>query len=763
MPHGIPFGPSRRSFLQFLSTGAAAALVSPRVLAGSSQSVYPELTKLLANHKKVGMISPQKTYRMMEWEFQVPPEAKFNINLEAALQASQEAGAESIMFYSQDCWGYAFYPTQVSVRHPNLTFDLYGKEVELAHAKGISAVTYYSLQFNHQIVHSHPDWGWVNQEGKQQKLRWPIVCLDSPYRQIVLGMMEEIFSHYPSDMLFLDSFGIQFWMYHSQGLDPFCFCRYTEEAWNQDHPGDPYREGFKTREGWERRYQWHQRRTTNEMLDAILAIARKHRPGIPLSLNGGPEQFPNSIMQKVSYIYNEPVTTNTGISLGSILARGWGRPDYQAGVFTQFGYVDKYPGVVPRVQADALIVQNARTFFVGNAPVLSDIDGQGYSTRWFKVAKEAWEDVRQVDGLLEGLEPVYSTAMLYSETTREELDRQKRPLDFRQSATGALETLVYAGRPVESIPEIRLSGPLLEQFDSLVLPEVDVLSDSHVALIREWVRKGGTLVASYKCGLLDEHFQPRSNFPLADVLGVDLVSEERKYAYDQDGKFKEGMVAVYLESAGHPLAKPISDGTVGLPGSFLKLRRTTAEEVMRFRLPVMVEDLPKDKWFNWGAPPPGTETAGPGAVYNKFGQGRALYIGAPVFRAIHSATGWGITDRPFWIREWIPSLMQQLDPNPIAELIPVPFTEYVHGTFFYAKSKRFILVQILNAVELATKGKYSGSSGVELWLDSDRLKLTGAETVWPQKQTLEIQSRGGRTRIFIPSVDRYMALYLSLA
>jgi hypothetical protein len=336
-------------------------------------------------------------------------------------------------------------------------------------------------------------------------------------------------------------------------------------------------------------------------------------------------------------------------------------------------------------------------------------------------------------------------------------------LDFRQSATGALETLIYAGRPVESIPEIRLSAPLLEQFDSLVLPEVDVLSDTHVALIREWVRNGGTLVASYKCGLLDEHFQTRSNFPLADVFGVDLVSEERKYAYDQDGKLKEGMVAVYLESTGNSLAKPISDSTVGLPGSFLHLRRTTAEEVMRFRLPVMVEDLPKDKWFNWGAPPPGTETGGSAVVYNKFGQGQAVYIAAPIFRAIHAPTGWGITDRPFWIREWIPALMQQLHPNPIAELTPVPFTEYVHGTFFYDKSKRFILVQILNAVELATKGKYRGTSDVELGLDSDRLNVSGAEIVWPQKQTLKIQNRGGRTRIFVPSVDRYLALYLKLA
>src|SRR3990172_8913497 len=124
----------------------------------------------------------------------------------------------------------------------------------------------------------------------------------------------------------------------------------------------------------------------DSMLDSISAIARKHRPEIVLSLNGGPEQFPNEIMRKVSYIYNEPVTTNTGISLGSIMARGWGRPNYQAGVFTQFGYVDHYPGVVPRVQADALIVQNARTFFVGNAPLVSDIDGQGFSKRWFGVA-----------------------------------------------------------------------------------------------------------------------------------------------------------------------------------------------------------------------------------------------------------------------------------------------------------------------------------------------------------------------------------------
>lgn len=97
--------------------------------------------------------------------------------------------------------------------------------------------------------------------------------------------------------------------------------------------------------------------------------------------------------------------------------------------------------------------------------------------------------------------------------------------------------------------------------------------------------KRGELVASYKCGLRDEQHHPRSNSPLADVLGVDYLSEERKYAYDADGKLKERFLSTYIESAGHPLAKLFGPSTVGLSGSFLNVKRTTAEEVMRYRLP----------------------------------------------------------------------------------------------------------------------------------------------------------------------------------
>jgi hypothetical protein len=67
--------------------------------------------------------------------------------------------------------------------------------------------------------------------------------------------------------------------------------------------------------------------------------------------------------------------------------------------------------------------------------------------------------------------------MLYSTSTVRELDAQKRPVYFRRSNLGALETLSYAGRPVKSLPEFRLTNDGLKQFEVLVVPEVEVLSD----------------------------------------------------------------------------------------------------------------------------------------------------------------------------------------------------------------------------------------------------------------------------------------------
>jgi hypothetical protein len=124
---------NRRGFLHTVGAGVGVALAPPLRAAGE----YPDIAVLRAAHESKGVIAPNKTYRMMEWECHTPPEGTFKIDLDGALKVARDAGAESMMFYSQDHWGHAFYPSEVAVRHPHLEDDFFGREVSIARKLGM--------------------------------------------------------------------------------------------------------------------------------------------------------------------------------------------------------------------------------------------------------------------------------------------------------------------------------------------------------------------------------------------------------------------------------------------------------------------------------------------------------------------------------------------------------------------------------------------------------------------------------------------------
>ena len=243
---------------------------------------------------------------------------------------------------------------------------------------------------------------------------------------------------------------------------------------------------------------------------------------------------------------------------------------------------------------------------------------------------------------------------------------------------------MYSGRPAESIPEFRLTRELLDSLEMMVLPETEVLSTPHANLIRDWVANGGTLMASYRCGLLDENRQARPDFPLADVFGVHFAGEEKKYAYDDAGKLKSNFISTYLEPSGHDLARPLAARdrrTAGLISLSTTHHRPGGHALSASRDGGGSRQKPV---VQLGSASSGKETAGLAVAYNKFGKGQAVYMGAPLFRAMSTRTEFGnVVDRPYWLRAWMHQLIRQLIPNPVAEIVPTPFTEYLHGSFFY--------------------------------------------------------------------------------
>jgi hypothetical protein len=93
-------------------------------------------------------------------------------------------------------------------------------------------------------------------------------------------------------------------------------------------------------------------------------------------------------------------------------------------------------------------------------------------------------------------------------------------------------------------------------------------------------------------------------------------------------------------------------------------------------------------------------------------------------------------------------------------LQPEPFTEYLHGTFFFDNTGEYVLVQFLNTAEGALEGEYRAVPRVRIDVDGKRLKVTGARLVWPHEQDVPVRSRGGRTEVAIENPPRYGVLYL---
>ncbi len=82
------------------------------------------------------------------------------------------------------------------------------------------------------------------------------------------------------------------------------------------------------------------------------------------------------------------------------------------------------------------------------------------------------------------------------------------------------QTLIQSKIPFALIFDRHLKE--LDRYKVLVLANQEALSDDQVALVREFVRNGGGLVATDDSSLLTDWRRRRSKFALADVFGVEL-------------------------------------------------------------------------------------------------------------------------------------------------------------------------------------------------------------------------------------------------
>jgi hypothetical protein len=126
---------------------------------------------------------------------------------------------------------------------------------------------------------------------------------------------------------------------------------------------------------------------------------------------------------------------------------------------------------------------------------------------------------------------------------------------------GFYQALVESRIPFEMIHDRTLEGRNVDRFGLLILPNIAALSDAQCRQLRDYVSRGGSIVATLETSLYDEWGERRSGFGVGDLFGCAF-----------DGGFDERMQNSYL-ALEHGTRHPLLRGLEGVPRVINGVRR----------------------------------------------------------------------------------------------------------------------------------------------------------------------------------------------
>ncbi|MCM8820840.1 MAG: family 10 glycosylhydrolase, partial [Candidatus Omnitrophica bacterium] len=188
----------------------------------------------------------------------------------------KKANVDYITVFARCNLGFAYYPTKIGIVHPGLKRkDLLGDMISACHKRDIKIEAYFNAGLDHEHAVLHREWCKVNRNGQVFEIDkmghfFRRMCLNTGYRQHLLGMVEEVLDRYPVDGIFLDCFN----------LSP---CYGVECIEGMKKLGmDPFNE----KDGWE--FCWM---ITKRFVEDVKEILKKKKRDIFLYFNGLPYRY----------------------------------------------------------------------------------------------------------------------------------------------------------------------------------------------------------------------------------------------------------------------------------------------------------------------------------------------------------------------------------------------------------------------------------------------------------------------------------------
>ena len=257
----------------------------------------------------------------------------------------------------------------------------------------------------------------------------------------------------------------------------------------------------------------------------------------------------------------------------------------------------------------------------GLRPWFTKFAGSVNDPRWLKPVEELYAWCAANERYLREERPLARVGLVYSQQSAWFVGGDR----LEDAANGWYHALVEARVPFEMVHDRLLDAEHLAPLQTLILPNIVALSDAQCAQLRAFVERGGGLVVTHETSLHDEWGARRTDFGLADLLGV-------RYAGRTEGPMRNAYLRLEHDAApGHPLLA----GLEGAPRIIHGVHRVDVAPTARFAAPPLTlvpsyPDLPMEKVY---PRVPRTDIAQ--AYLREVGRGRVVYF------------PWDV-DRTFW-------------------------------------------------------------------------------------------------------------------
>jgi hypothetical protein len=525
----------------------------------------------------------------------------------------------------------AFYPTKIPFHHRSAWLgdrDVLGELITGCRKLGMAVLVRTDPHATYDdAAEAHPDWIAVDASGNKRR-HWAspemwVTCGLGPYNfEFMTEVKKEIMSRYHVDGVFINR-------WDGSGM---CYCEHCVKNFKAasgldlprtDNVQDPARRAYilwREQRLFDLWQTWD--RAVREINPDACVIPNTGGVGSPLDMKKVGELAPMLVADRQAR-RGLMAPWAIGLSAKEYRATLGRKPAigmFSVGVEEAYRWKDSVQNADEiRLWTADLIANGMRPWFIKFGAVLRD-------ERWLKPVEEIFVRHARWEKYLRNERPLARVAVVYSQQTARFVGNRNE-----DHLNGWYQALIEARIPFELVHEGLLDATHVDQFKTLILPNIVALSDAQCAQIREFVERGGSVIATHETSLSDELGRRRENFGLADLFGVNFA-----------GRIEPRMQNAYLRleheaTQHHPLLKGLEDAPRIIHGvSRIEVEPRETFPPMPLTLIPSYPDLPMEKVF------PRVEKTGVAQVFLRELGGAD---GKPRGRVVYFP--WDI-DRTFW-------------------------------------------------------------------------------------------------------------------